>query len=109
MLNECLYKKLVRLTFHYGRVQFHTVGNSLTVAVAYESFSLQSLSHSSNGCFTNVVAGRFNTSFELVLAGRLEKRETGIRNRNHNGKTNLYKNRDNIYLNFLLGVVLVKY
>ena len=56
-----------------------------------------------------MVAGRFNTSFELVLAGRLEKRETGIRNRNHNGKTNLYKNRDNIYLNFLLGVVLVKY
>ena len=38
-------------------------------------------------------------------AGRLEKRETGIRNRNgnrnrnRNGKRNLYKSRDNIYLN----------
>ena len=42
-------------------------------------------------------------------AGRLEKRETGIRNRNgnrnrnrnrnRNGKRNLHKSRDNIYLN----------
>ena len=59
-----------------------------------------------------MIAGRFNTSFELVLTGRLEKREnrnpeSGIRNGNHNGKRNLYKNRDNIYLNLLLGVILV--
>ena len=34
-----------------------------------------------------------------VLEGRLEKRESGIRNRNRNGKRNLYKSKHNIYLN----------
>ena len=59
-----------------------------------------------------MIAGRFNTSFELVLTGRSGKAgkpESGIRNGNHNGKRNLYKNRDNIDLNLLLGVILVKY
>lgn len=40
-----------------------------------------------------------------LASGRLEKPDTGIWNRNRkpnrNGKRNLYKNRDKIYLNLL--------
>ena len=83
--------------------------------------------HSSWGAQASQV-GRLSTSDEEVFCthtnltgllitklgnGRLEKRESGIRNRNgnrnmnwnrnrnrnRNGKRNLYKNRDNIYLN----------
>ena len=50
-----------------------------------------------------------NDPSNAIDPGRLEKRESGIgnrngnrnrnRNRNRNGKRNLYKSRDNIYLN----------
>ena len=57
--------KYYTFAVHYEKIRVH-LRETATITKFKSQF---------NRSFTNVIAGRFKTSFELALTGRLEKRE----------------------------------